>query len=498
MTEEVEELKQEVEELREELRKVKNNRKGEQKDKETEEIKDQEGDAVESSSVSRRDFLKALGGGTAAAGAMAMLPSASAFTFKDDKSFKFGNLSSSNTNFEVGKQGDLDLYGNDIVDAGKLNAENVNNEVYASEFDGPGLATKVENALSWLNNKTSGQGRVRVTPKDDGTAWTWDKRITIDGAALGGAEIVVDDTVKIEYGGTDWFIIFENSNATPEDNLRIVGGKWIATGDAAGWLKIKDMVGGHVAPRYVDTRTASDDAIAISFENHEAYTELNVVEGRYDTDNGIDFKPASITGGSGTDSFQGTSLRDVTISKLAPGGFGIRLRGNMRYSSIRRPNIFPQADDATAIFLDTSDALGMEISAFQAEGNNSTGSSAVRVGSNYNNSRSPLFVSPHTDFIDNAFDPNGTGKLDEPPAITADAKKVKLTGLGTSTAFTFDPFSGAVSIPGNFSSDGVLTVPQTSASNPGVQFGSNGAGIYVDGNGELVAVDENGNETTIS
>ena len=116
----ISELEEKISGLQNELEKVKENKKGEIKEKELEGIRDQAEDAVEDSGVSRRKFLKALGGGTAAAGAAALLPGASAFTFKDDKPFKFGNQSSSSSNFEVGTSGNLDLHGNDIKDVGEI------------------------------------------------------------------------------------------------------------------------------------------------------------------------------------------------------------------------------------------------------------------------------------------------------------------------------------------------------------------------------------------
>lgn len=120
---EVEELKEEVQQLGQELEKVKKRKTGEAQEKEVGEIEDQISDAVESSGVSRRDFLKSVTGGAAAVGAAAMLPNAAGFTLKDNKPFKFTNTSTSQTNFEVGKQGNLNLHGNKITNAQSIHTE---------------------------------------------------------------------------------------------------------------------------------------------------------------------------------------------------------------------------------------------------------------------------------------------------------------------------------------------------------------------------------------
>lgn len=115
----IEELRKEVKELKNQLKEVKK----QENTRNTEQEK-----TTKKNKYSRRDFLKALGGGAAGIGAAAMIPGAAGFTFKDDKAFKFSNLSSSQTNFEVGKNGDLNLHSNKIQNTSKIDTQSLNFE----------------------------------------------------------------------------------------------------------------------------------------------------------------------------------------------------------------------------------------------------------------------------------------------------------------------------------------------------------------------------------
>lgn len=67
--------------------------------------------------------MKMIGGGAAGLGAAALLPSAAGFTFKDDKPFKFGNLTSTDTNLEIKPNGNLNLKQNNVSEVGSLTSE---------------------------------------------------------------------------------------------------------------------------------------------------------------------------------------------------------------------------------------------------------------------------------------------------------------------------------------------------------------------------------------
>lgn len=273
----------------------------------------------------------------------------------------------------------------------------IEGEAYVARFPGEDLGTKVRNALEEL---PPGRRTLRITPRPDGSPWSWDVDVTIDAETEGGAEFLVGDNVRIEYPGSGWPLTVENTYLV-DDRFRLVGGRWRSTGDADGWLRLRSCTQSFVSPGEVDFRTPSGEAVGISLENHNYWTELNVIEGAYRVDNGIDTVPASQipdASPTATGSFQGTTIRDVQINNFGDGGFGIRLRGNVRYSSVRRPNVFPNGRNSAALVLGTEDALGATIEALQAETSTSVdGTVAVRTTTEYEPYMAPLFVGGHVE-----------------------------------------------------------------------------------------------------
>ena len=268
----------------------------------------------------------------------------------------------------------------------------VEGDAYVARFPGGDLGTKVRNALDELPR---GKRTLRITPRPDGQPWRWDADVTIEAQEEGGAEFLVGDNVRIEYTGSGWPLTVEDTYLV-DDRFRLVGGRWRATGDADGWLRLRSCTQSFVSPSKVDFRTSSGDAVGISLENHNYWTELNVIEGTYKVDNGIDTVPASEipdASSTATGSFQGTTIRDVQINNFGEDGFGIRLRGNVRYSSLRRPNVFPNGENSAALVLGTEDALGATIQSLQAETSASVGGTvAVRTTADYEPYMAPMFV----------------------------------------------------------------------------------------------------------
>ena len=81
------------------------------------------------SNLSRRNFLKALGGGAAGLGAAAMIPSAAGFRVNSNKGLSYYNSSSANkSQFEVGPNGILDAkqIGTDKNPVGSIHSETTN------------------------------------------------------------------------------------------------------------------------------------------------------------------------------------------------------------------------------------------------------------------------------------------------------------------------------------------------------------------------------------
>jgi hypothetical protein len=114
-------LKARIQELEDELQQLKEKRKQEYTDsaavdEEIEEVQDQIRDEADQSGMSRRKFMKTIAGGGAALGAAAMMPSAAALDIESNNPLSY------NENFSVDTQGDLNLGGNNITNAGSIDA----------------------------------------------------------------------------------------------------------------------------------------------------------------------------------------------------------------------------------------------------------------------------------------------------------------------------------------------------------------------------------------
>jgi len=342
----------------------------------------------------------------------------------------------------------------------QLNARKINNNAYISQYQGDDLGEKIENAIS-ATNKT--QETVHITPKDSGGPWSWNKDIEITNQSL---EIIVSDGAKIEYTGDGWPITFDGSTDSRK-RLKISGGVWKSTGEPDGWLKLKDGTHCFVSPHKVEFKNSSGGGRAINLENHNGYCELNVIEGVYTCDIGIDYIPASITNGSGTESFQGNTIRDVAINVTGDrdkgDNFAIRPRGDFRYANIRRPNMFGKAEGAVGILLDSPRMDGCVITAPQFESVSGSGHAGFKGGPNYDEFYGPTIIGGSMDLNSGASGiPWDSGK-------SGDGSPVKFTASGKGAAMVKTrngngggPYElkmshfGDVSVPGNVNVSGDL------------------------------------------
>jgi hypothetical protein len=220
--------------------------------------------------------------------------------------------------------------------------------VYASQFEGAGLASKVANALDWLKDNTGGQGRVRVTPKDDGVPWSWDTELTIDQSNLQGIGIDIDQGVLIDYPGHGVAITLKGT-VDHHHRPKITGGSWTFSGDPTGWLRMKDTYGTIISPASVNgCSNATTDAFAVSIENHDGWSEATRIENcRLEADRAVQFKTAATTGGSGTKSFQETYLDHATF---VGNDYCIKTAGNMDFSQFNHCTFRPGTDGADCLF----------------------------------------------------------------------------------------------------------------------------------------------------
>ena len=285
----------------------------------------------------------------------------------------------------------------DEFTTGEVHSEVDNNNIYTANVDGSDLGQKVQNAVNALPN---GKGRVRITPKDDGTPWTWSTDIVIDLLANEGVHIDIDNNVRIEYTGDGFPLTFDSPNGPnyreqQESVGKLEGGYWKATtGDPSGWLRVKDSFNSQIYPQQVEFHNSTNDAVGVSLENHEQFTEKSHIGGKYFTDIGLDSKPPSVTGGTGTDSFHNTYL-DAPHFNFE--NIGIRLRGNWAMSHATQPSMFPKADGATCLVLGTTKASGFTIVSAKFE--DSTGGSyantlGIEATPEYEWTLPPLLVNP--------------------------------------------------------------------------------------------------------
>jgi len=261
---------------------------------------------------------------------------------------------------------------------------------------GDTLDEKFNNAVNSLS--TGAPSRLLIPAKDDGTAWEWTTDRTVDLVDKGGLQVDVDQTARIEYTGTGTMLEVEASDASgPFDNqdsqFHLAGGYWEATDDADCWLRCRDTFGAEVNPTEVTFNNASGDATGLEIVADEVYNEASRIRGTYRADIGIDFITPTQTGGAGDDSFNDTLIQGVHINAQT---IGIRLRGNLAYSSILKPSMFAKADGATCMVLGTSFAKGLSIisAKFEDPSGSNANTTGVETTADYNRAASPLFVQP--------------------------------------------------------------------------------------------------------
>lgn len=278
-------------------------------------------------------------------------------------------------------------------------------EVFAREFNGAGLASKVENALNSLSNNSQGEGRVRVTPKKDGTPWTWDKDLSIDLIAQSGAHIDIDRNVRIEYPGSGWAITATGGSPGLQERqssrLTLTGGIWIATGTSpTGWARIQDTFGTRLDPEYVEFRNGTNDAIGIVLENINQFNEGGRLSGTYVVDIGLEARPQSyLQSGTGSDSYHDTVIDQIHINAY---NTGIHLRGEWQFSQMIKPAIFAKTDNVVCLKLGPGLYSGLTITSakFEDPARTLTGTIGIQTINGYDGYHSPCLVNPKFEAID--------------------------------------------------------------------------------------------------
>lgn len=229
------------------------------------------------------------------------------------------------------------------VTADRLTAARVNGDVYAAAMPGDDLAEKVRNAIDAVGTG----GAVVVTPREDGQPWTWGRTVTINLRDTGGVSLLVRGQTMIEYPGDGWAL---ETTYRPADYgqlvegafLRLRGGMWRATGNPDGWLRLVDTNFSEIHPELViDFKNDDATASGIRVENREFFCESNVFGGHIDqTDVGIEFVPAAVTGGGGTNSFEGNYIRNLKVLNASRHGFRWHEDAQFSYCTVQNPDAF--------------------------------------------------------------------------------------------------------------------------------------------------------------
>lgn len=224
--------------------------------------------------------------------------------------------------------------------AGSVATGSLNGTVYAARMPGEDLSRKVRAGIDAL----PANGTVIVTPRPDGEPWEWAETLALNLRETGGVTLLFRGMTLIEYTGDGWAIEVSRDPADygqlPNGNFfRLRGGHWEATGNPDGWLKLTDTNNSTVHPYLVNEFMNEDKtATGIRVVNEDFFCEKNVFSGFLrKCDVGIDFVPAAVSGGSGTDSFQSTFLNNLNVDSFNRYGFRWREDALFQYCTVLEP-----------------------------------------------------------------------------------------------------------------------------------------------------------------
>jgi hypothetical protein len=289
--------------------------------------------------------------------------------------------------------------------------------VFARNCTGEDLSERITDALDTLPN---GRGRVRVTPRRDGEPWSWNQELTIDPTAYAGVELEIDHNVVIESSVENGYALVCDGNmnyATPEsgysgfnegDLFKLEGGIWVnVASDPDGAFLIRDVQMTKWSPNMIlRYQNSAGDATGWLLQNSEGWCELNGLTSarmKY-CDRGIDMQPASVTGGSGTESFHSTTIREVSMSGI--GDFGVRLRGNTANTKLDQTTVFA-GDNGSVGYVFDGEHAGTVLTAVKIEDAGNTrydGTVGFATRSNYATDKAPLLLHPVVNNIDEAME----------------------------------------------------------------------------------------------
>ena len=333
-----------------------------------------------------------------------------------------------------------------------LRSADVNNDQYVVNHPGSTLRERLRNALSAL---PGGQGTVYVTARGDGQPWDWGDDLVIDPLDYQGVEIKVGHSVRIEYAGTGVPLTFDSHGVHQSDRhqIRLIGGEWVATGDADGWVRLRDIILAEIHPHQVNfARSSNADCFGISVENHDLYSEANRLCGDIRAPVGIQFIPASETGGSGTDSFHDTVIDHAHINA---DNVGIRLAGVFQMCELRKVALFGTSSGADLMVLDAPRMDGTVISATKWESPPNPGDiTAVVTESNYDGWYGPTIIGGYLGYGVTEDHRDDGAKKATVMRVIASEQGLAVEDLHSGSRSHFDK-RGNLSVDGSVTADGV-------------------------------------------
>lgn len=229
----------------------------------------------------------------------------------------------------------------------------VNGDIYAAEFPGDDLAAKVRNAI----DAAPTGGTIIITPRPDGTPWTWSETLTINLKKTHGLQLLFRGTTMIEYTGDSWAIEItyrpaEYGQLAQGDFLRLRGGNWRAaeTANPDGWLRIIDTNFCEIRPeRVIDFANDDRTGTGIRLEIQDIFCESHILSGHFaGCDIGLDFVPSDtpgIAGGEAAASFQGNYIDNIKLLNCRRYGIRWRDGAQCQQMTVMNPDSFAGISD---------------------------------------------------------------------------------------------------------------------------------------------------------
>jgi hypothetical protein len=264
----------------------------------------------------------------------------------------------------------------------------------AFDASGGDLSSVISDGLA------NGQSHFDIKEPNNGN-WTWESNLTVDPTAYAGGVTINARGTRITDNSSGWSLIVDSGGNVDAQlhgrTFEFHGGHWLNNAtNPIGFLQIKDLYKLYFQPDSVDSYSNnSDDSVALSIENHDSWSESWMLSGHIrNCDIGVDFVPASITGGTGTDSFQHGNVNHLHVDSIRQ--IGIRWRGVLAYCDIGGLAVYPGTDGAVGQIFDANFAE----TAFTAPKHESFASNCTGIETKTNYANAPLLIQPSFVTID--------------------------------------------------------------------------------------------------